>query len=125
MKSIYDFVSENREETIDFLKKQPNERYTFAQRDGYEWINPNLKDDDKSCDIYDCAPFVTYSDGNGFITEYIVTAIYISHKESGDEFDVEMVDVNDYENCIDVPVSWLYGASEQYIYEMLMDLELV
>ena len=127
MESIWNTINGNREECIKFLESQPDEKFVFAEydKDEMEWMNPHSESEDKSCYVEDVAPFVTYADDDGNVSEYIVTAIYISHKESGDEFDVEMIDVNDYENCIDVPVTWLYGASECYIYEMMMDLKLV
>ena len=129
MKSIWKTINENREEAIKFLEGQPNEKYVFAEYDNdeMEWINPHEEDEDKFCYADEVAPSVTYADDNGYVSEYIVTEIYLEEDTitSGKRFCAKAVNVQDYRDHIDVPVSWLYGASECYIYEMMMDLKLV
>lgn len=130
MKSIWNIINRNREECIKFLEGQPNEKYVFAEYDNdeMEWINPHEEDEDKFCYADEVAPSVTYADDNGYVSEYIVTEIYLGEGStilSGNRPYVKAVNVQDYRDQIDVPVTWLYGASECYIYEMMMDLKLV
>lgn len=130
MKSIWNIINGNQEECIKFLEGQPNEKYVFAEWDDdeLEWINPNAEyEEDKFCYPEDVAPSVTYADDNGYVSEYIVTEIYLAEDTilSGKRPCVKAVNVQDYHDHIDVPVTWLYGASECYIYEMMMDLKLV
>lgn len=125
MKSISETLRENKKELIEFLKTQPNNKYTFVERDEEDrtqWVNPN-EDDGYYCDIEDCAPFVTYSDDNGNVNEYFVASM--TYNEEKKEVDLELYAVDDYSDTFSVPISWLYGVSECYIYEMMIDLNLV
>lgn len=130
MRSVWNIINGNREECIKFLEGQPNEKYVFAEydKDEMEWMNPNVEDeDDKYCYADEVAPSVTYADDNGYVAEFIVTEIYLAEDTilSGKRPCVKAVNVQDYHDQIDVPVTWLYGASECYIYEMMMNLKLV
>ena len=129
MKSIWKILRENREECEEFLKNQPDEKFVFAEydEDEMEWVNPREEDEDyKFCDINDVAPFVTYANDNGYVSEYIVTEIHLDEAYDGRKsLAAKLKGVQDYGDELDVPVSWLYGASECYIYEMLMDLDIV
>ena len=117
MKSIWNIINENREECIKFLEGQPNEKYVFAEYDN----------DDEFYYAEEDAPSITYADDDGYVSEYIVTEIYLGEDMilSGKRPCVKAVNVQDYHDRIDIPVTWLYGASECYIYEMMMDLNLV
>ena len=128
MESIWNIINENRKECIKFLEGQPNEKYVFAEydEDEMEWINPHEEDEDKFCYADEVAPFVTYADDDGNVSEYIVTEIYLEKTHNSKRsLCVKTVNTQDYRDHIDVPVTWLYGASECYIYEMMMDLNLV
>ena len=62
------------------------------------------------------------SDDDGNINEYIVKKIFIDDTK----FDIlcaSMVAVDNFADATIVPFSYLYGSSEQYIFEMLMSLE--
>ena len=130
MRSVWNIINGNREECIKFLEGQPNEKYVFAEydKDEMEWMNPNVEDeDDKFCYVDEVAPSVTYADDNGYVSEYIVTEVYLAEDTDllGKRIYAKAVNVQDHRDHIDIPVSWLYGASECYIYEMMMDLKLV
>ena len=129
MKSIWNIINENRKECIKFLEGQPNEKYVFAEydKDEMEWMNPHSEsEDDKSCYPEDVAPFVTYADDNGYVSEYIVTEIYLLKTNNSKRIlCAKVVNVQDYCDHLETPVNSLYGASECYIYEMMMDLKLV
>lgn len=114
MKSVYDLVSENRQECIDFLQKN-NNKYEFVHFDKEEddWC-----DDEGPVDLQEGCPFVTYADDDGNIINYAVIAIYLINGR----FVADLVDPCDYKNKFEkIPVSWLYGVSECYIYEHLSD----
>ena len=127
MKSIWEILRKNREECIEFLKRQKDERYVFVEydEDESEWLNPNYEGEDKSCYVEESAPFVTYANDNGYVSEYIVTEMFLKERFGEKEMFVKVVNVQDYEDCFEIPVTYLYGASECYIYEMMMDLNLV
>lgn len=127
MKSIWEILRKNREECIEFLKRQKDERYTFVEydEDESEWVNPNYEGEDKSCYVEECAPFVTYANDNGYVSEYVVTEMFLKERFGEKEMFIKVVNVQDYEDCFEIPVTYLYGASECYIYEMMMDLNLV
>lgn len=128
MESIWNIINGNREECIKFLEGQPDEKYVFAEydKDEMEWMNPNSESDDKSCYVEDVAPFVTYADDNGNVSEYIVTEIYLLKTHDSKRIPcAKVVNVQDYRDHLETPVNSLYGASECYIYEMMMDLNLV
>ena len=126
MESIWNIVNGNREECIKFLEGQPDKKYVFVEYDvdESEWVNPHEKGEDKSCYVDECAPFVTYSNDNGYFSEYIVTEIHLEEYLDETAIFVKAVNVQDYADRIDVPW-YACGASECYIYEMMMDLNLV
>lgn len=119
MRTIWKPIRENREETIKFLKTQEDNRYTFVHFDEEEddWC-----DDEGVVDLGDVCPFVIYGDNDANIKEYVVTSISLD-KECPSDMLVNIVDPYDYKETMEIPVGWLYGASECYIYEALMDLE--
>ena len=126
MKSICKIVNDNRGEAIKFLKERGGE-YTFIEydTDAMEWIDPRYNgdnEDDKYCYAEDAAPFVTMDD-DGDISEYIVKKIFIDDSGKFDILCVGMVSTTNFADYVIVPISYLYGYAEQYIYEMLMNLE--
>jgi hypothetical protein len=126
MRSVWNVINKNREEAIKFLETQDGERYTFVKYDkeNDEWLDPH--DNNEECYPDEVAPCVTFSDDNGYIKEYLVTAIWVEVEKDGSKrLAVNIMDVNDYDECYDYPVNWLYGASECYIYEKMMELRLV
>ena len=132
MKSVHELVRENRKETVKFLEGQPNQHFTFVKLndgDEYEfgdWLDPN--NNDEECDVCDVAPFVTYADGDGNITEYIVTDIFIDDEKMSISnpnqklLCASLINAQDYNDRMEIPFSWLYGVSECYIYEMLKNV---
>lgn len=125
MRSAYRLLRGNRKELINFLKTQPNNKYTFVvrdEKDKTEWINPNVKGDEKSCYVEDCAPFVMCS-YDGKHEEYIVSSM--TYNEVKEEVVLKCHSTIDYSEVIHVPMRWLDGFSEFSIYEMMIDLELV
>lgn len=127
MESIWNILRCNREECIEFLEGQPDRKYVFVEydEDESEWVNPNYEGEDKSCYVEECGPFVTYANDNGYVSEYIVTEMFIKERFGEEEMFVKVVNVQDYEDCFEIPVTYLCGASECYIYEMMLDLGLV
>ena len=130
MKSVYTLNKENRKECRKFLEKCSYKRYTFVtyNEDEQEW-----EKDGEYVDVGDVAPFVPY-DGD-YLKEYVVTDIYIENVKVGGPYsnisrDVLMVRLVDPEcpankrHTYDVEFSDLYGVSECYIYEMMIDLGL-
>ena len=131
MKSVYTLNKENRKECRGFLEKKCSyKRYTFVtyDEDEREW-----QKDDEDVDVGDVAPFVTY-DGD-YLKEYVVTDIYIENVRVGDRYsnisrDVLMVRLVDPDyptskrHTYDVDINELYGASECYIYDMMIGLGL-
>lgn len=125
MKSVYRLLRTNKKELANFLKTQPNNKYTFVvrdEKDKTEWINPNVKGDEKSCYVEDCAPFVMYSN-DGKHEEYIVSSM--TYDEEKEEVVLECYNTIDYDEVINIPIRWLDGFSEFYIFEMMIDLGLV
>jgi regulatory protein YycI of two-component signal transduction system YycFG len=125
MKSIWKIAKENREEAIKFLETQEGERYTFVKYDkeNDEWLDPH--DNDEECYPDEIAPSVTYGNDDGEIKEYLVTSIWLETKENGEKRIVASVADASYFECYDYPVLWLYGVSECYIYEALMNAGLI
>ena len=128
---MYDLVRKNRKEVTKFLEGQPNQRFTFVKLDDGdeyeygEWLDPN--NNDEECCPEDVAPFVTMSN-SGTIVEYIVTDIFIDNehinlaKPNEKLVCASLVAADDWDEKLDVPLDYLYGVSEVYIYEMLMDV---
>ena len=125
MKSIWKIAKENREEAIKFLETQEGERYTFVKYDkeNDEWLDPHDNDEERYPD--EIAPSVTYGNDDGEIKEYLVTSIWLETKENGEKRIVASVADSSYYECYDYPVLWLYGVSECYIYEALMNAGLI
>lgn len=119
MKSIYSLNKENREECINFLRANEN-HYTFAKfdKEEMEW-----QKDGEDVDVNDSAPFVTYYIDD--IEEYVVTDIYLNQQG---ELMLTIVHPNHPASkyyTYEVEIMELYGASECYIYEKMMELKLV
>lgn len=108
-KSVYDLNKENREKCIEYLM-QNGGRHEFVHFDEEEddWCN-----DDGPIYPSDVAPFVLYADDE--LQEYMVTSIYLD-KENHNALSVSLADAADHEDTMDVPIDYLYGASECYIY---------
>lgn len=118
MKSVYTLNKENREECIKFLKANGN-HYTFVSfdKEELEW-----EKDGEYVDVGDVAPFVTYYFDD--IDEYVVTDIYLN-----DEGELMVKIVDPYNPAseryvYDIEITELYGASECYIYDMMIGLGL-
>ena len=127
MKKIGTIIRENREETIKFLQGRENKEYVFAEfdTDAMEWVDPRYKGEDEDGKyVYpeDIAPFVTMSD-DGDINEYIVKKIFIDDSGKFPILCVSMAATDNFADYVIVPINYLYGYAEQYIYEMLIDLE--
>ena len=114
MKSVYDLINENRQELIAFLKNH-DDKYTFAHYDNEEedWC-----DDEGPVDLGDVCPFVVCDNDNG-IGEYAVISIQLIN---GTSVEVTLVNPYDYEDTFTLGLEDLYGASECYIYEIMMDI---
>ena len=128
MKRVWDLISKNREEAKTFLQSRENKEYVFAEYDpkAMEWVDPRYKGEDEDGKyVYaeDIAPFVTMSDDDGKVGEYIVKKIFIDDSGKFDILCVSMVATDNFSDAIIVPISYLYGTSEQFIFEMLMSLE--
>jgi len=111
---------------MKFLEGRENKEYVFTEydTDAMEWVDPRCKNEDEKY-VYaeDIAPFATMSDDDGNINEYIVKKIFIDDSGKFPIFCVSMVATDNFADAVIVPISYLYSSSEQYIYEMLMDLE--
>lgn len=125
MKSIWKIAKENREEAIKFLETQESERYTFVKYDkeNDKWLDPH--NNDEECYPDEVAPSVTYGNDDGEIKEYLVTSIWLETEKNGEKRIAANVADSSYFECYDYPVLWLYGVSECYIYEALMNAGLI
>lgn len=97
MKSVYALNKENKKEAIKLLKTIPDNKIVFNSETGY--------------------PYVIFADNDGNLEEYKVEEIELHF-----DYDIDIKLGNDYnDEKLDMPISWLYGASECYIYEYLID----
>ena len=127
MKSVYELVRENRQECINFMKnletkdENGDAYYNFVRFD---------EEEDDWCDgegpvyLQEACPFVTYANDDGEITEYAVIALHLKTHflEKEPYLALSLVNPYYYKDTMEIPVSWLYGISECYIYEFLMNI---
>ncbi len=118
MRNVHELVRENRQECMNILKNEGG-KHEFAHFDNEEgdWC-----DDEGPVDLGDVCPFVTYADNDGNIKEYAVTSLSLGKECSLDKEEtimVNMVNPYYYKETMEIPVSWLYGISECYIYDLM------
>lgn len=108
-KSVYDLNNENRKKCIEYLK-QNGGKHEFVH---YDTEEDDWCDDDGPIDPSDAAPFVIYADDE--LQEYMVTSIYLD-KKNHNALSVTLANAANHKDTMDVPIDYLYGASECYIY---------
>lgn len=116
MKNVHELVRENRQECMNILKNEggKHEFVHFDEEEG-DWC-----DDEGPVDLGDVCPFVTYADNDGNIKEYAVISISLTTTKKQCKFlMINMVNPYDYKETMEIPVSWLYGISECYIYDLM------